>query len=95
MKFGYFVSTTGAVGDGTTHVFNVVLHALHVGAFAPVAHTLVRNCVIEPVCPDGHERVCDCEESGEQAVDVDGVIGTVGIIVDGVTGAGTDVLGVK
>lgn len=75
VKFGYFVSTTGAVGVEAAHVFDIVLHAFHVGVVAPVAHTLVRDCAMEPICPNGHESVCACGESGVQDVEVDCVVG--------------------
>lgn len=57
VKFGYFVSTTGVTGIGVAHVFDVVLHALHVGDVAPAAQDELRVCVMEPVCPAGHARV--------------------------------------
>ncbi len=42
------------VGPGVVHVFDVVTHGPHVGP----GHVEVRVCVIEPVCPCGHESVC-------------------------------------
>ncbi len=51
------------------HVFDVSCHPPHVGLVAPVAHEDVLVCVIEPVCPDGHERVWVCGESGVQVGD--------------------------
>ena len=42
---------------------------------------------MEPVCPEGHERVCVCEASGVQDAVVGGVVGAMGTIgFVGITG---------
>ena len=53
------------VGAGEAHEFAVVVQVPQLGVVAPVAQTLVRDCVMLPVCPAGHARVWDCEGSGE------------------------------
>ena len=49
-------------GAGAAQVLDAVAHALHVGP----GQLDVRVCVIDPVCPVGHESVWVCDGSGVQ-----------------------------
>lgn len=54
-------SAQDCVNDGgVVQVFAVLVHALHAGP----GHELVRDCVIEPVCPAGQATCCVCAASG-------------------------------
>jgi len=58
---------------GVVHVVAVFVHPLHVGDVAPAAQLDVRVCVMEPVCPAGHESVCVCAASGVHVAVAGGV----------------------
>jgi hypothetical protein len=66
---------------GATQVFVVVDQALHVGDTALLVQLELLVCVIEPVCPVGHESVCDWGESGTQVADVDVVAQVLTVVV--------------
>ena len=56
------VFAVGGGGAGVVQVLDVVVHAPHVGPGQ--VETLV--CVMEPVCPAGHDSVCVCAGRGVQ-----------------------------
>ena len=65
----------GVVQDavGVVQELAELLHPLHVGDVAPAAQLEVRVCVMEPVCPAGHESVCVCAASGVHVAVAGGV----------------------
>ena len=74
------------VGAGEAHEFSVVVLVPQLGVVAPVAQTLVRDCVMLPVCPGEHERDCVCAASGAQAGAVASGAVVVGVAMLAVVG---------